>query len=215
VRFIEVLRGCGALARLLPEVERLFGVPQPEKYHPEVDSGVHTLMVLAQAARLTPDTRVRFAALVHDLGKGTTPPDEWPHHYGHDARGVPLVEAVCRRLRVPNEHRDLAVLVSRYHLLSHRVAELKPSTLLKMLEALDVFRKPARLEGFLLACEADARGRAGREDSAYPQAAILRHAYAATASVSAAQVVTPGMSGPEIGERMREARIEAIRRARQ
>jgi tRNA nucleotidyltransferase (CCA-adding enzyme) len=215
VRFIEVLRTCGALARLLPEVERLFGVPQPEKYHPEVDSGVHTLMVLAQAARLTSDTRVRFAALVHDLGKGTTPKADWPHHYGHDARGVPIIENLAQRLRVPNEHRDLAMLVSRYHLLSHRVTVLKPSTLLKMLEALDVFRKPARLEGFLLACEADARGRAGREDSAYPQAAILRHAYAAASSVSGAQVMVPGLSGPDIGARLREARIDAIRRARQ
>jgi tRNA nucleotidyltransferase (CCA-adding enzyme) len=210
VRFFEVLRACGALARLLPEIERLFGVPQPEKYHPEIDTGVHTLMVLTQAARLSNDTRVRFAALLHDLGKGVTPRDLWPRHIGHEERGVGIIEALSQRLRVPNEHRDLAVAVSRYHLHCHRALELLPRTLLKMLEGLDAFRKPARLEGFLLACEADARGRLGHEDESYPQADLVRRAYTAARAVDARAFAAQGLDGAAIGERMRESRVAAI-----
>ena len=212
-RFFGVLRLCGANARLFPEIEALFGVPQPEKHHPEIDTGVHILMVLEQAARLSPDTRVRFAALLHDLGKGTTPKEAWPRHIGHEERGVSLVKGFCRRLRIPNEYRDLAVLVSRYHLHCHRVAELKPETILKMLEALDVFRKPERLEQFLLASEADARGRAGYEQRAYPQAGIIQRAFAAARAVDSTGSSQTGLSGEAIGVDIRTRRIAAIKQA--
>jgi len=212
-RFFEVLRECGALQRLLPELDALFGVPQPPEHHPEIDTGVHTFMVLAQAARLSPDARVRFAALLHDLGKGTTPASEWPKHIGHEERGVALVRGICNRLRVPNEYRDLAALVARYHTHCHRAAELRDSTLLETLEAIDAFRRPERVEGFVLACEADFRGRTGYEERPYPQADIFRQAYRVARAVDTAAIAS-GRNGPEIGEAIRLARIDAIRQAR-
>lgn len=213
VRFFEVLRECGALKRLMPELDALFGVPQPPEHHPEIDTGVHTFMVLAQAARLSADARVRFAALVHDLGKGTTPVAQWPKHHGHEQRSVTLVRAVCERFRVPNEFRDLAILVARYHAHCHRAAELRDDTLLETLEALDAFRRPERVEAFVLACEADARGRTGYEDRPYPQADIFRRAFAAARAVDTAALAA-GRSGPEIGAAIRNARIGAIRSIR-
>ncbi len=213
VRFFEVLRECGALQRLLPELDALFGVPQPPEHHPEIDTGVHTLKVLAQAARLSPDARVRFAALLHDLGKGTTPPMEWPKHRGHEERSVDLVRAVCQRLRTPNEYRDLALLVARYHLHCYRAAELRDATLLETLEALDAFRRPERVEDFVLACEADFRGRTGYEDRPFPQADIFRCAFAVARVVDAAGIAA-GQSGPQVGEAIRQARIDVIRQAR-
>jgi tRNA nucleotidyltransferase (CCA-adding enzyme) len=213
VRFFEALRECGALQRLLPELDALFGVPQPPEHHPEIDTGVHTLMVLAQATRLSPDARVRFAALLHDLGKGTTPASEWPKHIGHEERGIVLVRNICTRLRVPNDYRDLAVLVARYHTHCHRAAELRDATLLETLEALDAFRRPERLEAFVLACEADARGRTGHEDRPYPQADIFRRAYAAACAVDTAAIAA-GRSGPEIGAAIRAARTDAVHVAR-
>jgi tRNA nucleotidyltransferase (CCA-adding enzyme) len=213
VRFFEVLRECGALQRLLPELDALFGVPQPPEHHPEIDTGVHTLMVLAQATRLSPDTRVRFAALLHDLGKGTTPQDQWPKHIGHEPRSAGLVRAVCQRLRVPNEYRDLAQLVARYHTHCHRATELRAATLLETLEALDAFRRPERVEGFVLACEADFRGRTGYEERPYPQADIFRRAYAAARAVDTTALAT-GRNGPEIAAAIHAARIEAIRALR-
>ena len=212
-RFFEVLRECGALARVLPELDALFGVPQPPEHHPEIDTGVHTLMVLAQATRLSPEVRVRFAALTHDLGKGATPPAEWPKHHGHEARSVELVRALAQRLRVPNEFRDLAVAVARYHGHCHRIAELRDATVLETLEALDAFRRPERLEGFVLACEADFRGRTGYEQRDYPQAGQWRAAFAAARAVDTATAIA-GLTGPAAGEAIRRARIEAIRRAR-
>ena len=209
VRFLEVLRECGALQRLLPELDALFGVPQPPEHHPEIDTGVHTLMVLAQATRLSPDARVRFAALLHDLGKGTTPASEWPKHVGHEERGAALVRDICSRLRVPNDYRDLAVLVARYHRHCHRAAELRDTTLLETLEALDVFRRPERIEGFVRACEADFRGRTGYEERPYPQADIFRQAHLAARSVDTAAIAS-GRSGPEIAAAIRAARINAI-----
>ena len=209
VRFFEVLRECGALKRLMPELDALFGVPQPPEHHPEIDTGVHTFMVLAQAARLSSDSRVRFAALVHDLGKGSTPAAQWPKHYGHEQRGVALVRAICERFRVPNEFRDLAILVTRYHAHCHRAAELRDDTLLETLEALDAFRRPERVEAFVLACEADARGRTGYEHRPYPQADIFRRAFAAARAVDTAALAA-GRSGPEIGAAIRDARIRAI-----
>ncbi len=211
-RFFEVLRDCGALEKLFPEIERLFGVPQPEKHHPEIDTGLHTLMVLTQAARLSPDTRVRFAALVHDLGKGATPKDQWPKHIAHEERGVPLVEDLCQRLRVPKSYRELAVAVTRYHLHYHRAAELKPATLLKLFGALDAFRRPERFELFILACEADSRGRTGFENAHFDQPGILRRTRDAAAAVTA-KTLTGKLAGAAIGEELNRLRKQAIKLA--
>ncbi|HHI94811.1 MAG TPA: multifunctional CCA addition/repair protein [Gammaproteobacteria bacterium] len=211
-RFFEVLRDCGALEKLFPEIEHLFGVPQPEKHHPEIDTGLHTLMVLTQAARLSPDTRVRFAALVHDLGKGTTPKDQWPKHIAHEERGVPLVEDLCQRLRVPKSYRELAVAVTRYHLHYHRAAELKPATLLKLFGALDAFRRPERFELFILACEADSRGRTGFENAHFDQPGILRRTRDAAAAVTA-KTLTGKLAGAAIGEELNRLRKQAIKLA--
>jgi tRNA nucleotidyltransferase (CCA-adding enzyme) len=172
--FIETLRDCGALARILPEVDVLFGIPQPEQYHPEIDTGVHILMVLDIAAELSQDLEVRFAALLHDLGKGLTPHAELPRHVGHESRGVPAVQALCRRLRVPTSCEHLARLVCRHHLLMHQLEKLRPATVLRLIMALDAVRKPHIAQWFALACEADSRGRAGREGYAYPQRVLLR-----------------------------------------
>ncbi|HQU17072.1 MAG: multifunctional CCA tRNA nucleotidyl transferase/2'3'-cyclic phosphodiesterase/2'nucleotidase/phosphatase [Chromatiales bacterium 21-64-14] len=212
-RFFEVLRSCGALERLFPELERLFGVPQPARYHPEVDTGVHVWLVVDMAARLSPDLRVRFAALTHDLGKGTTPPEQWPSHRGHEERSVALVEDLCRRYRVPNEYRELAVLVARYHGRCHRVGELRPATVLDTLEALDAFRRPERFEGFLLACEADARGRTGLEDQPYPQAGQFRAFRRAAAAVETAALVQRGLAGAAIARELARLRVQAIESA--
>ncbi|HEY7776531.1 MAG TPA: multifunctional CCA addition/repair protein, partial [Kineobactrum sp.] len=190
--FITVLRGCGALETLLPEVEALFGVPQSASHHPEIDTGIHTLMVLQQAAKLSPAPDVRFAALLHDLGKGRTPESAWPRHIGHEHRGVPLVREVCKRLRTPNQYRDLALHVCEYHLLAHRALELRGKTLLKLLNATGALRQPERFNAFLLACEADARGRAGQEQQGYPQALYLHRAMTLARSVTAAPFLAQG-----------------------
>jgi tRNA nucleotidyltransferase (CCA-adding enzyme) len=171
--FIEVLRDCGALAVILPEVDALFGVPQPAKYHPEIDTGVHILMCLQQAVALSDDPVVRFAVLVHDVGKGITDRTQWPSHYGHETLGLKLLDTIADRLPVPREYAELARLVCEHHTKLHRVEELRPSTLLTLLETIDAFRRPQRLQKFLLACEADARGRTGFEQRAYPQSAYF------------------------------------------
>ncbi len=212
--FFEVLRACDAQALLFPEIERLYGVPQPPQYHPEIDTGVHTMLVLTQAAKLSPETIVRFAALTHDLGKGTTPRSQWPSHRGHEKRGVALVDQLCNRLKAPNHFRELARHVARYHLHCHRALELCAATILKVLEALDAFRRPERFEQFLTACEADARGRAGLENREYPQADILRAARAAAASVNAKSLIEAGIEGPAIASALRERRIAAIKARR-
>ncbi|MFT5482495.1 MAG: tRNA nucleotidyltransferase (CCA-adding enzyme), partial [Halieaceae bacterium] len=205
--FIEVLRACGALAALLPEVDALFGVPQTEKHHPEIDTGIHVMMALQQAVRLNAPTTVRFAVLLHDLGKGTTPPDEWPRHIAHEHRGLKLVEQVCKRLRVPNKYRELALHVCQYHTHSHRADELKPSTVLKTLEATNALRRPERFAEFLLACEADARGRLGKEDQPYPQKLRFERAQAAASAVDTTQLQASGLEGREFGKALRELRL--------
>lgn len=210
-RFIEVLRECGALARLLPEIEVLFGIPQPVEHHPEIDTGVHTLMVLAQAAGLSGDARVRFAALVHDLGKGATPRDQWPRHVGHERRGGALVRALAARLRLPRDYADLGTVVAEYHVHAHRAFDLRPETVLATIEAIDAFRRPERLDQFLAACEADFRGRSGFEKRPYPQAAYLRAAAAAARGVSGRLVATDTLPGPAIAAKIRALRIAAIR----
>jgi tRNA nucleotidyltransferase (CCA-adding enzyme) len=212
-KFFEVLREAEALPVIFPEIAALFGVPQPEKWHPEIDSGVHTMMAVEQACRLSTDPIVRFAALVHDLGKGTTPPDEWPRHVAHEQRSVPLIEKLCARLRIPNAFRDVAVLVGRHHLVMHKADEVRPSTLLDLLEHLDAFRRPDRVEQFILACEADARGRKGLEDRDYPQAEFVRRAHAAARSVSLVEAAREGLSGEQIAQRMHQERVKAITEA--
>ena len=209
--FLQVLRQCGALARILPEVDALYGVPQPETYHPEIDTGTHLEMVLDQAAQLAPgDDLVGFCALTHDLGKALTPTDELPTHRGHEQRGIAPLEVLAARLRVPVEHLALARAVCSQHLNAHRALELRPVTVLKLLESIDVLRRPQRLDTFLLACMADRRGRKGQEQASYPQADYLRRAFVAAGQVTAAPFVDQGLTGPAIGEAMREARIAAI-----
>lgn len=210
-KFFEVLREANALPIIFPEIEALFGVPQPEKWHPEIDSGIHTMMVLEQACRLSDDPVVRFAALVHDLGKGTTPPGEWPRHVAHEQRSVPLIEKLCDRLRIPNAFRELGVLVGRHHLVMHKADEVKPSTLLDLLEHLDAFRRPARVEQFILACESDARGRKGLENREYPQAERVRRALRAATSVRLSEEAREGLSGEQIAQRMHQERVAAIK----
>ena len=212
-RFFEVLRNCGALAKIFPELDRLFGVPQPKHHHPEEDTGLHTMLVLDQAARLTPDIRVRFAALLHDLGKGTTPREKWPKHVAHEERGTKLVEQFCERLRVPRDYRDLALVVTRYHGVYHRAEELKPSTILTTLENIDAFRRPERLELFLLACEADSRGRTGFEDHHFPQPGLFRSAYHAASAIDTKKIVESGLTGKAIGEELHRKRVAAIKEA--
>lgn len=213
-QFIETLRACGALERIFPELNRLFGVPQPPSHHPEIDTGVHTLLALAQAVRLDADPVSRFAVLVHDLGKGTTPAGEWPRHLGHEQRGADLVRVFCQRLRVPNMYRELGVLTARFHTHCHRALELRPKTLLNTLQGLDALRKPQRFEQFLVACEADARGRLGLEDRAYRQAALMRQIHQAAASVRARSLIERGLTGLALAEALRLERLAAITEAR-
>jgi len=208
--FVEVLRQCGALAQLLPEVDALFGIPQPEKYHPEIDTGVHVLMAMNFAACSAWSPEVVFALLLHDLGKGLTPESELPSHVGHERRGVPLVERVCERLKAPGVFRDLAIKVSELHLRCHRLCETRPSGVLKLIEAADLLRRPECLGEFLHACEADYRGRKGLEDHSYPQAARLETALNAVQAIRARDLDTEGLDGVEIGEKLRQARISAI-----
>lgn len=212
--FIEVLRSCGALAKLLPELEALFGVPQPARHHPEIDSGEHTLLALARAAELTESREVRFAVLLHDLGKGITPRDELPRHIAHETRGIKLVAAACKRLKPPNPYRDLALKVCEFHLLCHSAMELRGKTLLKLLRATDALRRQEVFEAFLLACEADARGRAGFAEREYPQADYLRAAREVALSVTSQAFADQGLQGKAFGEAMaaeQVARLNAFR----
>jgi tRNA nucleotidyltransferase (CCA-adding enzyme) len=187
-RMFQVLRDCGALARLFPEIDCLFGVPQPPEHHPEVDTGVHVMLVIDWAAQHGMSLPVRFAALTHDLGKGATPPDLWPKHHGHEARGVERVRALCERIRVPADCRDLAVAVARDHGQVHRALELRPGTVVELLERVDAFRRPERFEAFLQACECDFRGRPGFENKSFPELAYLRRALQAAQTIDAAEV---------------------------
>jgi tRNA nucleotidyltransferase (CCA-adding enzyme) len=209
--FFELLRECGALARLFPEVDALFGVPQAEKHHPEIDTGVHLMMVLAQTAKMKAVLEVRFAALCHDLGKGVTPPQLLPKHYGHESSGLPLVEAVCARLRVPNDCRELALLVTQFHLYVHLAQDLNPGTMMDLFEKTGAFKRPERFEHFLQACEADARGRKGLESREYPQPDYLREALRVAAAIQAGPIVASGLTGEAIGVELRKQRTHALK----
>lgn len=209
--FFLALRDCGALARVLPEIDALFGVPQRADYHPEIDTGTHTMMVIDQSASLTDDIMVRFAALVHDLGKAKTPEAQLPSHYGHEWSGLPCIKRICERLRVPGDYRDLALLACKVHLKLHRVNELKASTVLDLLQTIDAFRRTQRLDQVLQVGEADCRGRKGRELMPYPQADFLRACFNAASSVDAGFIAQQTKDGKQIAELLRRQRIDAIR----
>jgi tRNA nucleotidyltransferase (CCA-adding enzyme) len=209
-KFFEVLRNCGALARIFPEIDRLFGIPQSAKHHPEIDTGKHIMLCLQQARHETDDSQVLFSVLTHDLGKGTTPSYLWPKHPVHEERGIELIEALCQRYRVPNQYRDLAILVARYHTHCHRIVEKSPDTVLETLQNLDAFRRPQRFEQFLLACEADSRGREGFAEQPYPQAEQFRQAFQIAKQVDIAAVLADGFKGATIGEELQRRRVQAL-----
>jgi len=213
-RMFEVLRECGALQVLLPELNRLWGVPQRPEYHPEVDTGVHMMLVMDMAARLNTPLAVRVACLMHDLGKGTTPADVLPRHIGHEGRSVKLLQKVCDRLRVPTDCKELAEVVAREHGNIHRSADLNAEAVMRLLERCDAIRQPERFERVLQACECDARGRLGFEEAAYPQAARLLQAQKAALSVETAPIAqaaaAQGLKGPQIGEQISKARVKAV-----
>ena len=208
--FFETLRGCGALAKIFPEIAALYGIPQPPRWHPEVDTGVHVMLVVRYAAKIGAPKSVRFAALMHDLGKALSPRERWPSHRGHEEAGVPLIIDLCDRLKVPNEFRELAILTARHHASVHRAAELTPATLLRLLETVDAFRRPERFGELLLACESDARGRAGLESRPYPQREYLLRARDAAAAVALTEDERRELKGPFLGERIREKRLAAV-----
>ncbi|WAJ38208.1 multifunctional CCA addition/repair protein [Pseudomonas sp. GOM7] len=209
--FVQVLRDCGALAALLPEVDVLFGVPQPEAHHPEIDTGVHVLAVLRQCAEHQQPLNVRWASLLHDVGKGLTPEVEWPRHIAHEHKGLRLIEAINARCKVPRDCAEMAALVGEFHTQGHRALELRPSTLLELLQRFDVFRRPQRFAEFVAACEMDARGRQGLEQRDYPQAAYLLGAAEAARQVPVKPLLEKGFKGAELGEALNRERLNAIK----
>jgi len=208
--FIEVLRNCHALKIILPEIDALFGVPQPPQHHPEIDTGIHTLMVLQQAALLSTEPATRFAALCHDLGKALTPKENWPHHHGHEAKGKKPIRELCQRLRTPNNFKELALITAEFHLHVHRAFEIKKSTLLKTIEKLDGMRKPERYEAFLIACTADIRGRTGYENYHYPQADYYREALKIIKSIDMQPLKNTGLRGKDMADGIHTARQSAL-----
>jgi tRNA nucleotidyltransferase (CCA-adding enzyme) len=213
--YFAALKDCGALACVFPEIQQLFGVPQPERYHPEIDTGVHCLLSLEQAVLLTPSPLVRFAVLTHDLGKGITPKEKWPSHRGHEKAGLPLLKSLSKRLRVPNHFAKLAAHVMEYHTHCHRIFELRPATIVDFLAAIGAFKPENSLSGFVLACEADARGRTGLEKNNYPQAHFCLAAQQVGFSVDTSEILERDLQGPEIGQAIRELRIKAVKSLRE
>ncbi len=209
--FIQVLRDCGALAALLPEVDDLFGVPQPEAHHPEIDTGVHVLSVLRQCAEHDQPLSVRWACLLHDVGKGLTPEAEWPRHIAHEHKGLRLIQAINERCKAPRDCAELAMLVGEFHTHGHRALELRPSTLLELLQRFDVFRRPQRFAEFVAACEMDARGRLGLEQREYPQGAYLLGAAEAARQVPVKPLLEKGFKGAELGEALNRERLQALK----
>ena len=212
--YFELLREVGALAALLPELDKLWGIPNPPKWHPEIDTGLHTMLVLQQAAQLSDRLDVRFAALCHDLGKGATPAEHWPAHHGHELLGLPIIEQICQRLRIPNDCKELALLASQYHQLIHKAAELRAVTIQKLFDGIDLWRRPERLELLLLCCLADLRGRTGFEQAAYPQADYLRLLAQAARGIEIKALVAQGYQGEAMKTAVRKARLDAIQQAK-
>jgi len=210
-RFIQFLRQLHALEQLFPEIDRLFGIPQNEKYHPEIDTGIHLLLALDKAAELSDDPLVRFAVLVHDLGKGVTAKTEWPRHIAHEAAGVPLINTLCEKYRIPNHYCRLGKNTSAWHLQAHNARALKPRTLIRLFERLDAFRRPDDLQRFILACQADAQGRKGFSQAPYPQADYLRQAFRAASQISVADILATGKHGQAVGDELKARRIQALR----
>lgn len=208
--YIEVLRQCNALKILFPELDRLFGIAQRADYHPEVDTGIHVLMALDQATALDRDPVTRFAVLVHDLGKGTTPKDVLPKHTGHEERGVQLVNDLCDRFKIPNRYRELAVVVSRYHLLCHKAPTLRPTTILKVLKGIGALRQPKKLEQFIRCCESDARGRLGFENTTYESGLWLTQAFEAIQPIDNHEFIQKGLSGKQLGDAIDQRRQQLI-----
>ena len=208
--FFTVLRECGALARIMPELDVLFGVPQPEKHHPEIDTGIHSLMALEQASQMSADIAVRFAALIHDLGKADTPKASWPSHHGHEKSGLPHITRLCQRMGSPNAFKRLAKVVCEFHTHCHRALELNPKTINNLFMVLGAYKNTDIFEQFLLCCEADAKGRTGFESRDYPQAAYLRQALKSCDGVTAAPFIAQGLIGPDIGEAISRARTQRI-----
>ncbi|EKT58166.1 multifunctional CCA addition/repair protein [Providencia burhodogranariea] len=212
--YLEVLRQCGALAVLFPEIDNLFGVPAPAKWHPEIDTGIHTLMVLRMAAQLSQDINIRFAALCHDVGKGLTPKEVWPSHPNHGEVGIALIDNLCDRLKIPNNARDLARLTARYHDKVHVINRLSAIELIQLFDGLDSWRKPERVTQLSLISEADARGRGGLEQQAYPQGEFLRQAFSIAQAVSVKPIVEQGFQGPQIREELTRQRVENVEKWR-
>jgi tRNA nucleotidyltransferase (CCA-adding enzyme) len=209
--FFLTLRECGALAKIFPALNKLWGVPQKKEYHPEIDTGIHVMLALQQAVKFSPKPEVRFAVLCHDLGKGLTPESEWPSHKMHEERGMQPIIEWCAKYRVPNEFKDLALKVAKWHLHAHKAAELRPDTMLKLLKGLDAFRNPENVEDYLLSCKADATGRTGLQDIPYPAADIIKTAYAAAISVDVQPLIQQGLAGEKLGEALSAARVKAIK----
>lgn len=213
--FFLQLRKCGALKVLFPEIDALFGVPQPEKWHPEIDTGVHTMMVLQSAAQLTGKKTIRFAALVHDLGKAITPKEQWPKHHGHGQKGLPVIKKLCQRIKVPNEYKELSLLCSDQHQNIHNAQELRAETIIKIFDKADVWRKPQRLDDLLICCHADIRGRTGFEAAEYPQSEYLTHCYQLAKDIDVQQIISEGFRGAEIKLQLSNRRVEAINQYKQ
>lgn len=213
--FFTTLRQCNALQRVMPEIDNLFGVPQKPEHHPEIDTGIHTLMALRQTVLADRDLPVRLATLLHDLGKALTPAETLPSHHGHEERSVPLVKAFCKRLAVPKYERDLALAVAQFHTHCHRATDLKATTVVDTLQQLDAFRRPQRFTQFLQACEADSRGRTGFENRPYPAANFFASALAACQSIEVGNLIAQGFSGQQLGEQLRLSRISAIKHLQQ
>jgi tRNA nucleotidyltransferase (CCA-adding enzyme) len=209
--FFQVLRDCGALKKIWPDLNALWGVPNPEKWHPEICSGLHTMMVLQQAVKLSNKTSIRFAALCHDLGKSLTLEQHWPSHQGHEKSGLPLVDKICKQLKVPNDHKILARKVCEFHLHCHKAFELKASTIIKLFNSLDVWRKPEEFFDFLTACTADFRGRLYNEEKPYPQADYLAKAFQAALAITAKEFIEQGFKGVEIKEAINKKRISVVK----
>lgn len=209
--FFTTLRDCDALEVIFPQLDRLWGVPQKAEYHPEIDTGIHVMMALQQAVKFTNKPEIRFAVLCHDLGKGVTPGHLLPSHHGHEERGVELIRSWCNKYRVPNNFKDLAIKVSRWHLHAHKVKELRPETLIKLFQGLDAFRNPVMLQDYLIACKADATGRAGKQDTLYPNAEFLQQAYVAACDIDVAELMAKGLEGAKLGEAILKARARSIK----